>query len=96
VDPFLRVLQNKFSSDARLASRRELTKGNHFADQASIARRLFQNISRRESSTEEREESVGALCGGLGFLEGGSRPVVLVEYLPLVDAHDPVESDYEE
>ena len=30
------------------------------------------------------------------FLEGGSGAVVLVEYLALVDAHDPVESNYEE
>jgi hypothetical protein len=30
------------------------------------------------------------------FLEGGSGAVVLVEYLALVYAHDPVESDYEE
>ena len=30
------------------------------------------------------------------FLEGGSGVVVLVEYLALVDAHDPVESNYEE
>jgi hypothetical protein len=30
------------------------------------------------------------------LLEGGSGAVVFVEYLALVDAHDPVESDYEE
>ncbi len=30
------------------------------------------------------------------FLEGGSGVVVLVEYLALIDAHDPVESNYEE
>ena len=30
------------------------------------------------------------------MLEGWSGVVVLVEYLALVDAHDPVESDYEE
>ncbi len=30
------------------------------------------------------------------FLEGGSGVVVLVEYLALVDAHDPVEPDHEE
>ncbi len=31
-----------------------------------------------------------------GFSEGGSGAVVLVEYLALVDTHDPVESKYEE
>ena len=31
-----------------------------------------------------------------GGLEGWSGAVVLVEYLALVDAHDPVEADYEE
>ena len=30
------------------------------------------------------------------FLEGWSGAVILVEYLALVDAHDPVESKYEE
>src|SRR5439155_25614217 len=30
------------------------------------------------------------------FLEGGSGAVVLVQYLALIDAHDPVESNYEE
>ena len=45
--------------------------------------------------TQKKKASEMAVVSEL-FLEGGSGVVVLVEYLALIDAHDPVESNYEE
>src|SRR5947208_12446410 len=43
--------------------------------------------------TRKKASEIAVACEF--FLEGGSGAVVLVEYLALVDAHDPVESNYE-
>ena len=48
-----------------------------------------------KSGGPEKKASEMAVACEL-FLEGGSGVVVLVEYLALIDAHDPVESNYEE
>jgi hypothetical protein len=44
----------------------------------------------------QKEREIWNLCRVRLFLKRGSGAVVLVEYLALVDAHDPVEADYEE
>jgi hypothetical protein len=46
-----------------------------------------------EPSTKKGRD-IGVVC--VWLLEGGSGVVILVEYLSLVYAHDPVESDYKE
>ena len=48
-----------------------------------------------KSGGPEKKASEMAVACEL-FLEGGSGVVVLVEYLALIDAHDPEESNYEE
>ncbi len=49
-------------------------------------------LAEREDLLKKEGKS---LLSETGLLEGWSA-VVLVEYLTFVDAHDPVESDYEE
>ncbi len=50
-------------------------------------------LAEREDLLKKEGKS---LISETGLLEGRSGAVVLVEYLTFVDAHDPVESDYEE
>ena len=52
------------------------------------------SVKYRSGGPEKKASEIAVACEL--FLEGGSGVVVLVEYLALVDAHDPVESKYEE
>jgi len=52
------------------------------------------SVKYKSGGPEKKASEIAVACEF--FLEGGSGAVVLVEYLALVDAHDPVESKYEE
>ena len=52
------------------------------------------SVKYKSGGPEKKASEIAVACEF--FLEGGSGAVVLVEYLALVDAHDPVESNYEE
>ncbi len=63
------------------------------ATQKSSLKGLY-SVKYKSGGPEKKASEIAVACEF--FLEGGSGAVVLVEYLALVDAHDPVESNYEE
>ena len=63
------------------------------ATQKSSLEGLY-SVKYKSGGPEKKASEMAVACEL--FLEGGSGVVVLVEYLALIDAHDPVESNYEE